>query len=283
MALPSSSAQDALEILGSRLRELRVSAGLSGRELARLASWHSSKVSKVEYGRQTPSVSDIQTWCLHCRAEKAAAELTASLHAVEGMFLEWARLEGAGLRKSNEAEARVWERTKRFRIYSSTLVPGPLQIGPYITAVLRSLQRQRQFPGDDIDETVQVRLAKQQVVHKPGNSFAVLLEEGVLRAPIGGAEVMAAQLGYLLEAIALPSVSLGIIPLDSDRSAIWTAEAFWMFDDSRVTVELISGYLTITQPQEIALYSDAFNRYTEQAVFGAKARALIAEAIGATA
>jgi transcriptional regulator with XRE-family HTH domain len=283
MALPSSSAQHALELLGSRLRELRVSAGLSGRDLGRLTGWHSSKISKIEYGRQAPSVSDVHAWCLHCGAERLASELTASLHAVEGMFLEWQRLEGGGLRKSNEAEARVWERTKRFRIYSSTVIPGPLQTGPYISAVLQSLQRQRQFPDTDLDETVQVRLDKQKVVHKPGNSFAIVLEESVLRAPIGGAEVMAAQLGYLLEAIALPAVSLGIIPLDSDRSSIWTAEAFWMFDDSRVTVELVSGYLTITQPSEITLYRDAFNRYAEQAAFGAKARALIAAAIAATA
>ena len=34
----------------------------------------------------------------------------------------------------------------------------------------------------------------------------------MLRYRIGGAEVMAGQLGYLLEAIALPSVSLGVIP-----------------------------------------------------------------------
>lgn len=257
MVLPSSSAQHALELLGSRLRELRVTAGLSGRELGRLTGWHSSKVSKIEHGRQTPSVTDIQAWCEHCRADRHVGELTASLHAVEGMFLEWQRLEGGGLRKSNEAEARVWERTRRFRIYSSTVIPGPLQTGAYIGAALRSLQRQRQFPGDDIDETVQVRLDKQQVIHKPGNSFAIVLEESVLRAPLGGPEVMAAQLGYLLEAIALPSVSLGIIPLDTDRSSIWSAEAFWMFDDTRVTVELVSGYLTITQPPEIALYSDA--------------------------
>src|SRR5215218_6921889 len=87
MALPSSSAQHALELLGSRLRELRVSAGLSGRDLGRLTGWHSSKVSKIEYGRQAPTAAELQAWCLHCGAEMLASELTASLHAVEGMFL----------------------------------------------------------------------------------------------------------------------------------------------------------------------------------------------------
>lgn len=281
MVFASSSAQHALELLGSQLRELRLVAGLSGRELGRLTGWHSSKISKIEHGRQAPTAADLQAWCAHCRADNRVEELIASLHAVEGMFLQWPRLEGGGLRKSNEAEARVWQRAKRFRIYSSTVVPGPLQTGPYIQAALRSLQRQRQFPGDDIDETVQVRLTKQEVIHKPGNSFAIVLEESVLRSPLGGPAVMAAQLGYLLEAIALPAISLGIIPLGADRSLIWSAEAFWMFDDFRVTAELVSGYLTITRPPEIALYSDAFRRFTELAVFGPKARALIASAIAA--
>ncbi|MFF5114840.1 Scr1 family TA system antitoxin-like transcriptional regulator [Streptosporangium sp. NPDC000509] len=40
-----------------------------------------------------------------------------------------------------------------------------------------------------------------------------MLEESILRAPIGGGEVMVAQLGHLLTASAMPSVSLGIIPL----------------------------------------------------------------------
>jgi helix-turn-helix protein len=47
MPSPSSSARQALEALGGQLRELRLEAGLTGRDLGRLAGWHSSKVSKL--------------------------------------------------------------------------------------------------------------------------------------------------------------------------------------------------------------------------------------------
>jgi transcriptional regulator with XRE-family HTH domain len=283
MGLPSSSAQQALEQLGRRLRELRQHAGFTNRTLARLAGWHESKISKIEYGRQAPSVADIRTTVAHCDGDRELTdELTASLHAVEGMFLEWRRLEGTGLRRPNEAEARIWERTKRFRIYSSTVIPGPVQTGAYIHAVLSSLRQQRGIPGDDLAETVQVRLGKQEIVHRPGCTFSIVIEESVLRSPVGGADTMAAALGHLLGVTTLPSVSIGIIPLDCDRSAIWNAESFWTFDDNRVTVELISGHLTITQPQEIALYELAFHRLSQLAVYGGAARTLIANAIVAT-
>lgn len=92
---------------------------------------------------------------------------------------------------------------------------------------------------------------------------------------------MAGQLGYLLTASSFPSVSLGIIPLDADRSTMWPVEGFWMFDDTTVTAELVSGHLTITQPHEIAMYADAFRRLAELAAYGADARALITRAVEA--
>jgi hypothetical protein len=43
-----------------------------------------------------------------------------------------------------------------------------------------------------------------------------------------------------------------------------------------VTSELISGYLSITQPREIDMYAQMFARFAEIAVYGPSARALIA-------
>jgi hypothetical protein len=49
------SVHQAREALGHRLRDIRKDAGLTGRQLALLAGWPNSKVSKIEYGRQTPT------------------------------------------------------------------------------------------------------------------------------------------------------------------------------------------------------------------------------------
>ncbi len=56
-------------------------------------------------------------------------------------------------------------------------------------------------------------------------------------------------------------------------------EGFWIFDTAQVNVELISGYLTITQPREVAMYADTFAELADSAVYGVKARALIRTAM----
>jgi transcriptional regulator with XRE-family HTH domain len=280
VASPSSSAQQALKALVGRLREMRLDAHLTGQELARLAGWHSSKVSKIEHARQTPSDDDIREWCAHCGVTGQVVDLIASLRAVEGMFIEWRRMERTGFRLANESILPLWQRTRRFRVYSSFVVPGPVQTPDYITAILSAIRVRRDLP-DDVEATVRVRVERQRVVNEGDRRFAIVVEESVLRAPIGGAEAMAAQLGHLLTVSALPSVSLGVIPLGADRSVMWPIESFWMFDDEQVSVELVSGLLTVTQPREIAMYAKVFADLAAQAVYGAEARQLIADAVAA--
>ena len=55
----------------------------------------------------------------------------------------------------------------------------------------------------------------------------------------------------------------------------------WIFDDRQVNIELVSGWLTLTQPREIAMYAKTFSQLSEIAVRGAQARALITAAINA--
>jgi hypothetical protein len=92
---------------------------------------------------------------------------------------------------------------------------------------------------------------------------------------------MAAQLGYLLEATELPSMSLGVIPFTAQRKLLWPLESFTVFDDERVHVELLSAQVTVTAPSEITLYVRAFEKLAELAVFRTQARALITAAVDA--
>ena len=274
MPFPSSSAQQAVQALGLRLREIRFAAGFSGRRLGELAGWHSSKISKIEYGKQPPSPADIRAWCEYCGASDQSDELIASLHAAEGMFVEWRRMERTGLRQAQESVLPLWERTQNFRIYSSRMVPGPVQTDDYIRTVLESVRARRELP-DDVEDAVRVRVDRQRLTQVGNHRFAIILEENVLRHQVGGSAVMAAQLGHLLIASALPAVSLSVIPLGADRSYVRPVESFWLFDDDLVNVELVSGHLTVTQPREVAMYAKTFSDLAALAVSGGKARSLM--------
>lgn len=274
---PSSSAQQARQALADRLAELCRDAGLSGRDIAARCGWHPSKSSRIMNARTPPSADDIRAWCQACGAEDQTADLIASLRTAEGMWVGWRRMERAGLKQAQEARLPLFERTHRFRSYSSWFVPGLIQTYGYTEAVLRAVQRRR-VEVDDVSEAVAVRMERQRVLYEGDRRFAFLVEESVLRNGIGGADVQIGQLGHLLTVGTLPNVSLGVVPMRADRSRM-PVEGFWIFDSAQVNVELVSGYLTITQPSEVAMYADTFAELADLAVYGANARARITAAM----
>ena len=124
MQASSSSAQQARQVLADRLRELRVGAGLTARELAVRAGWERTKVSKIEHATRPPSAEAIRVWCQVCGAEDQAPDLIASLRAAEGMWVEWRRMEGTGLNRAQAARLPLYERTRQFRAYGCWVLRG---------------------------------------------------------------------------------------------------------------------------------------------------------------
>ncbi|MET8156736.1 Scr1 family TA system antitoxin-like transcriptional regulator [Sphaerisporangium sp. NPDC005289] len=278
MPSPSHAVAQAKQALGVRLREIRLVAGLTGQELGELAGWHSSKVSRIEHGRQTPSDNDIRTWCRHCGAGDQAGDLVASLRTIDEMYVEWRRMQRTGLQRLQQAAVPLYERTTSFRVYEPSLIPGLFQTAEYALALMRAVVAFREIP-DDTAQAVEARLQRQKVLDSSGRRCVVILEEAALRNRVGGAEVMAGQLGRLLTVATRPNISLGIIPI-RDR-AMWPTNGFWIFDEERVLVETLSAELTVTQPREVALYAKAFTELADLASYGPAARTLIASAITA--
>jgi transcriptional regulator with XRE-family HTH domain len=121
----SSSARLARQALADRLKELRVQAGLTAQALADGAGWHRTKVSKLEHGTTSPTAADIEQWCELCGVPGQILELVHELQAADSLWLDWRRMERAGLKPAQESVRALYERTKLFRFYSSQLIPGP--------------------------------------------------------------------------------------------------------------------------------------------------------------
>lgn len=277
---PSSSVQRARQELADRLRDLRLDAGLTARALSAAAGWHEAKTSRIESGKQAPSEADIRAWCEVCKVPDQAIDLIAASRAADSMYQEWRRLNRTGLRRLQETRRPLYERTRQFKVYVSTVVPGFLQTPGYATALMSAITAFRGTP-DDVAEAVRARMARNRILNSEGHRFTMLIEESVLRYRVGDDEVMAAQLGHLLSVTGLPSVQLGIIPFTAGARPIWTLEAFTVFDDTRVHVELLSAQVTVTVPGEVVTYLRAFERLAALAVYGAEARGLITAAIDA--
>ena len=271
---PSSSARQAREALGVRLRELRKDASLSGRALAERAGWHFTRVSKIEHGSQAPTEADVRAWCQACGADDQVPDLLATLRAVESAYLEFRRQARAGMKHVLGAHTvPMYERTTTFRIYEHNVIPGLFQTAEYTAAMLRFWIGFLETPND-LDAAVAARMERQRVIYQRGKRFVVVLEEQALRTWFGDAETQAEQLDRLLTVMSLPAVSLGIIPLMRERPVVPPA-AFWIFDDTLAALETPSASVEVTRPQEIELYLRMFELLRSAAVYGQAARALI--------
>ncbi|MGW6505546.1 helix-turn-helix domain-containing protein [Nonomuraea angiospora] len=273
MTTPSNSpARQIAEELGTRLREIRQGAAPTGRALAAQAGWHFTKVSRMEHGVKTATEEEIRVWCRICGAEDQVSDLIATVRAIQTMYQELRRQTRAGMKRLMQAPVPLYDRTRRFRIYEHNVIPGLFQTDGYARAMLTFWFGFLDAP-DDLDAALQVRMARQQVIHAAGKRFDVLLEEQALRTWFGTADVQAGQLERLLTVMAHPHVSIRIIPLMIERPCVASA-GFWIYDDELVTLETPSASIEVTRSREIELYSRMFEHLASVAVSGAAARRL---------
>jgi transcriptional regulator with XRE-family HTH domain len=283
-ASSSSSLQAARERLGAQLRELRQSAGLSGRAFAAAARCQPAKVSQIERGTRPASVADVRLWCRICDAPAGRTEeLLAEQAAVARLWVSFRDLgRGTGLNATQKLlSGDMWERVQLYRGYQTKVIPGLLQTESYMTAVMTGVRRERSVETDDVAEAVAERIGRQGYLLQPGRQFVFLIEEPVLRFRPYGTAVQRDQLTHLLTAMRLPTVQLAVIPMGADRRGFRPRESFDITDSSLVTIETLTGFLSLTHPEETAAYVAAFDQLLSIAVRGSAARALIREAIAA--
>jgi len=272
-----TSVHEARDALGKRLRELRQQANLSGRQLAESLSWPPSKVSKLENGRQTPSDDDIRAWTRAANSEGETEALLASLHTLEVQHAEWQRQLKTGLKPHQQEIAELDAKTRLFRAFESTFIPGLLQTAEYARA--RFAQSIIVFKvRNDINEAVQARVQRQEILYRPDKRFHFVLTEAALRYRLCPPEIMLGQLDRLVSLSALPNVKLGIIGFET-AYVVAPAHGFWLLDDDRVMVETFSAELNLAQPQEISLYSGIFDSLAAVASYGRSARVIITRVI----
>lgn len=272
----TSTVHQAKEALGNRLRDLRKDAGLTGQQLAVLAGWHSSKVCKIEYGKQTPTEDDIRIWCRHCGAPDEIPDLVASVRTIDAMYTEWRRMLRTGTKRRQEASLILESETRLFRWYEPLLVPGILHTAEYAAAVMA---RVIDFYGvpDDLEAGVAARMERQQILYRGDHRFHFVVAEQALSTTVGETAVMIGQLDRLLTILSLPRIRFGILPTRHEYRV--PSNQFILFDDRIVQVEAVSAELTITQPREIALYAKAFEQLSQSTVYGPQARDLIEAAL----
>ncbi|MDA8371980.1 MAG: helix-turn-helix transcriptional regulator [Nocardiopsaceae bacterium] len=262
--------------LGRRLRELRNSAGLTGTQLAERLAWSQPKVSKIETGRQTPSVAEVTAWAQACGNTGTAADLISRLNALESMWVEWKRQLHGGLDGIQSRLASDEERVRLFRVFEPMIIPGLLQTPGYAHAVLESVNR-KNGSASSVGDAVEQRMRRQGVLYRRDKRFRFLVSEAAVCHRRGDRGVMMGQIDRLITASGLPNVSLGIIPFDASPPYL-PLHGFWIQDDASVIIETISAELTLTHQSEVEQYLHVFQMASSGARFNGEARATLKRA-----
>jgi hypothetical protein len=230
-------------------------------------------VSKLENGRQTPSDDDIRAWTRATNSEGETEGLLASLHTLEVQHAEWQRILRTGLKPRQQEHIEWDQKTRLFRVFEATVIPGLLQTAEYARARFAEGIRRLKVPND-INEAVAARVQRQEILYRPDKRFHFVLTEAALRFRLCPPEVMLGQLDRLVSFSQLPNVRLGIIGFETQyATSPW--HGFWMYDSERVLVETFSAALDLRQPQEIELYGNTFEQLAAVASYARSARAII--------
>jgi transcriptional regulator with XRE-family HTH domain len=188
--------------LGNELRRARVAAGFSSQDaLAARLGFDRTVITKAETGLRPPTVDVLAAWCTACNLDEEMFGRLGTLArradgSVPAWFADWAR--------DIEAEAQT------LRWFEPLIVPGLLQTEAYTRALFVTRVG---LSADDIDSLVAARLARQDVLAREAPPMLwVIVDESVLRRPIGGREVMAEQVRLLHEAAHRPTVRIEVVP-----------------------------------------------------------------------
>lgn len=254
---------------------MRLSAGLSGKQLSQLSGWQPSKVSRLETGRQLPSEPDVLRWGEICGTDADARdELLALREAATTAHRAWRLRAGLGVPAVQADYNALVERSTTVRHFETTWIPGLLQTPGYARTVLTTLARLAGLAAGatELDGAVALRLQRQPHLYDTAKRFDFLVTEPVLRWGFCSPDVMLAQLDRLRGVIGLAHVRFGILPLDA-RIGTPPQNAFQLYDDTAI-VETFVGETTHL-PAESAMYARVLDRLWSDAVTGERALALV--------
>ena len=250
-------------MLGSQLRSLREAAGISREDAGYTIRGSGSKISRMELGRfsfKERDVLDLLT--LYGVTDEQEREAVLALareanapgwwHRYSDVLPGWFQVY-IGL----EAEARL------IRSYDIQFVPGLLQTAGYTRAVVR--RAHPSMPDEELERRVRLRMTRQQALTRPDPvRLWAVIDEGVLRRPLGGRETMRAQLEHLVSCCKQPNITLQVMRFGGGYAPEGGAFSLLRFAEPElpdvVYMEQLAGAMYLDKRSDVDLHLDALDR-----------------------
>jgi transcriptional regulator with XRE-family HTH domain len=273
-------------ILGKRLQHLREKTGLSYEEAgAALGVTHATvrRMEKAETGLKIPYVEKLLRLYAVAPDEIGAFLALARQGNCPGWWHRYRDILPAWFSAfvSLEGEAAA------IRAYEPHYVPGLLQTEDYARAVLKA--GLPHAPDEEIERGVSLRMERQAVLNRKNDPPLLwcVLDETVLRRPIGSPGVMRAQIAKLIEAGAQPNVRLQIMPFAvGPHPAMYGPFHIFRFHVQElpdiVYTESLVGAVYFDDRDDVTAFLEALDRMCAQAAPAQNTEAILGEIHGET-
>jgi len=269
--------------LGSELRKLRDANGLKLEEVAGELGVAPSTLSRIETGKApTKSAYLSQMLEMYGVIDQQQRQVLVDM-AREGHRKGWWAAFDDVLPSGFDIFVGLEAETTGIRSYEISVMHGLLQTQEYARAVLREL-RPRQT-SEQVERQVDLRMARQRRLEdEPPLDLWAILDEAVIRRPVGGTKVMCAQLEHLLAMAERPGLTVQVLPFacgaHAGHGGPFTILEFPNRTDSEVSyVESVAGIIYLEKDRDVRLRAEAFDRLRAAALAPGASADMIAQAV----
>lgn len=272
-AMPSEARAEATVLrmlLGNQLRRLRERAGITPDDAGYEIRASRSKISRLENGRvgfKERDVADLLTMYGVTTQEERAGLLDLALRANSPGW--WAKY-GDILPDWFEVYLGLETAASVIRTFELQFVHGLFQTEDYARAV--TMLGHKADPDDAVKRRVNLRMKRQDLLTRPDPPRVwSVMDEAALRRPVGGREVMRAQLRHLIEASHQPRVTLQIVPFrQGGHAAAGGSFTILRFSEPAlpdvVYSEQLTSALYLEGQSDVDIYMEVMNRLSAEAL-----------------
>jgi len=256
-------------LLGTQLRRFREAAGITPERAGYAIRASRSKISRLENGRvrlKRRDVTDLLT--LYGVSDETTRSRFLTLAGQSNSPDWWSKYSDI-LPDWFETYLGLEAAASTIRTFEVQFVPGLFQTEGYARAVTR-LGR-KSAPPEEVERRVALRLKRQDLLSRPNPpTIWSVMDEAVLRRPVGGCAVMRAQFRHLIEVAELPHVSLQVVPFANGGHAAESGSFTVLRFEERdlpdvVYLEQLTGAVYLDQRADVEQYLEVVDELSSAA------------------
>ncbi|OEJ56716.1 hypothetical protein BGM19_00210 [Streptomyces agglomeratus] len=272
-------------LLRLQLRRMRDARGLTASSVAKQFGWSTARMTRLETKDTAVEIGDVRLLCDLYEAPRELREELENYAKITKTRKDWWDLKPfkGTIPAWFQAYLGLEAAAKTLDIYQSEFIPGLAQDPEYAREIL-SLS-----DADEKTQEVQaeVRLKRQSILDRPQPpTVTIVLNEAVIRRPIGPGRVMCRQLERLLQLAAAPHVNVHVLPFSAGaHPAMHGPFTLLDFEDDTVgdlayLENLVDGGV-LSDESVVTPFSDAFSKLRELAASTEVSERMIKAAISA--